>query len=346
MSALLRFELARACDILLRDLLKLKADESLIITADTESDVAVVEGVASSAYSLGAKPLVIYMPTPGGVSKAADPDLPIDALTGCLSGADCWVEFNKKWILYSTVYLKSMEANKRLRHYCLTGTTTRMMVSCIGKINYPQMFTLNDLLATMIKKASQIKMTTPAGCNIEFINYADQPILSGTGLADAPGTHFMAGQINWTPQPDSVNGTIVFDGSVAPAIGLISSPISLHVENGRVMAVEGGNEAKIFKEWMYSFNDEQMLRIAHTGLGFNPQAKLSGDLLEDQRIFGSSTWAVGSIGAALLPPNGVSAPSHSDGVCLNTSVWFDGEQVLENGQFIEPELSKLAKGLG
>ena len=161
MSGLLRFELARACDILLRDLMKLKVDKTLIITADTESDVSVVEGVAAAAYSIGAKPLVVYMPTPGGVSKAADPYLPINSLVGCLSGADAWIEFNKKWILYSTAHLKSMEANKKLRHYCLTGTTTQMMVSCIGKINYPELFVFNDLLAAMIKKTRQVKMTTP-----------------------------------------------------------------------------------------------------------------------------------------------------------------------------------------
>jgi leucyl aminopeptidase (aminopeptidase T) len=238
-----------------------------------------------------------------------------------------------------------MDINKRLRHYCLTGVTTRMMVSCIGKINYPELCLLNDLLAAKIKKTRKVKMTTPAGCNIEFLNYENQPLLNGTGMADVPGTHFMAGQISWTPQLDSVNGAIVLDGSVAPAVGLIGSPIAMQVENGRVIAVEGGNDAKIFKEWMYSFNNEQMLKIAHTGIGFNPQARLSGDLLEDQRVFGSATWAVGSIGAALLPPDGVSAPSHSDGGCLNTSVWFDGEQVLENGRFVEPELNRLVKGL-
>ncbi len=345
MPGLLGFELSRSCQVLLRDLLQLKANETLVITADTESDSMVVDTVAASAYTIGAKPMAIWLPTPRGVSQAADPDLPIDSLVGCLTGADAWVEFNKKWILYSTPHLKAMEANKRLRHYCLTGTTTRMMVSCIGKLNYPELMKLDSFLCDLIKKTKYVKMSTPAGTNVEFIQYDDQPVLRGTGMAETPGTHFMAGQISWTPVLESINGTIVLDGSVAPAVGLISTPIAVQVKNGQVVAVDGGNDAKLYKEWMNSFNHEQMLRIAHTGLGFNPGARLSGDLLEDQRVFGSTTWAVGSIGAALLPPKGVSAPSHSDGVCLNTSVWFDKEQILHEGQFINPEINEMVKKL-
>jgi len=41
-----------------------------------------------------------------------------------------------------------------------------------------------------------------------------------------------------------------------------------------------------------------------------------------------------------------SAASHSDGTCLNASVWLDGKQVLHEGKSVDEELSKLAKKLG
>ena len=70
------FELQRAADKLIRDIFAVKKDEVVVITADTGSDMELVNAVASSAYSAGAKPMVITIATPSGVGKAADPRHP------------------------------------------------------------------------------------------------------------------------------------------------------------------------------------------------------------------------------------------------------------------------------
>ena len=77
---LYEYELGRAADLLTRDLFKLKKGETFIITADTESDERVVEATARAAFSVGAKPMVIWLASPLGVGKAADPMLPQEAL--------------------------------------------------------------------------------------------------------------------------------------------------------------------------------------------------------------------------------------------------------------------------
>lgn len=38
--------------------------------------------------------MVIQCPTPRSVGKAADPDLPIEAMTAALCATDVWIEFN------------------------------------------------------------------------------------------------------------------------------------------------------------------------------------------------------------------------------------------------------------
>jgi len=86
-----------------------------------------------------------------------------------------------------------------------------------------------------------------------------------------------------------------------------------------------------------------MLSVAHTGIGFNPGASLVGNILEDQRIWGSTTWGFGSIGAGLLPPNGIPAPSHSDAVSLNTTIILDGEPLWVNGEVVNEDLLEEAK---
>ena len=65
-----------------------------------------------------------------------------------------------------------------------------------------------------------------------------------------------------------------------------------------------------------------MLKIAHICYGFNPGAKLTGDVVEYERVWGCVEWGIGNM-------NWRPAPSHSDGICLNVSVWLDSEQILD-----------------
>ena len=233
MSKWYEFELGKAADILTRELFKLKEGETFVITADTESDMRVVEATARAAFSLGAKPMVIWTPAALGVGAAADPMLPQEALVGALKGADAWVEFNNQWIFYSETYTRAMKENDRLRYSCLVGMNADMMVRCIGRLDYP---TLGEFMA---------KIT------------------------------------------DLTN----------------------------------------------------MMKMAHICYGFNPGAKLTGDIVEDERVWGCVEWGIGHMRSA-------PAPSHSDGICLNASVWLDGEQVLDRGRSVHPELAELAKRLG
>ena len=72
MTKLFEFELQKAADRLIKEILKVKIGETVVITADTSSDERVVNATASSVHSIGGKPMVIWTSTPGGVGKAAD----------------------------------------------------------------------------------------------------------------------------------------------------------------------------------------------------------------------------------------------------------------------------------
>ena len=104
MADLYEYELGHASAVLCRELIGLKRDETCVITADTESDIRVVNATASAAFGCGAKPMVVTIPAPLGVGKAADPMLPSGPLTAALKDADVWIELNNKWLLYSTPY--------------------------------------------------------------------------------------------------------------------------------------------------------------------------------------------------------------------------------------------------
>ena len=339
MAKLYEFELGKAADILTRELFKLKEGETFVITADTESDERVVEATARAAFVCGAKPMVIWLASPLGVGKAADPMLPQEALVGALKGADAWVEFNNEWLLYSTTYDIAMKENSKLRYLCLVGMNADMMVRCIGRIDYPSLGKFLEKLSSLTSAAKEVRITTPAGMDVAFKNTPRGRAGYALGYADTPGAHMMAGQIGWGIQNETIEGKIVFDGSLVPPIGLLKEPIELTIEKGAIMKIEGGKDAVEYEAWLRHFNDPNMLKIAHVCYGFNPGAKLTGDIVEDERVWGCVEWGIGNM---VWRP----AASHSDGICLNASVWLDGEQILDKGKSVHPELGELAKKLG
>jgi len=340
MTDLYEYELEKSARDLIEKSLDLKEEETLIITADTESDERVVNATAAAAFAAGAKPLVIWNPSPLGVGKDADPMLPVDALEAVLKEADAWVEFNNKWLLYSTPFERAMEKNDDLRYMCLVGLDVDMMVRTIGRVDREKLDEFMQKVTQLTREADHMKIKTPAGTDLEFDNNPKYPVDCDAGDASEPGMFFLAGQIAWTPELETINGKIVFDGSVDPPVGLLDEPIELTIEEGKVVEIDGGKEAQEFERWLKSFDDPNMFRLAHISYGFNPGAKLSGNVLEDERIWGCTEWGLGYISGHNYPPDGIDAPSHTDGICLNSTVWADGVKILEKGSIAHPELEE------
>jgi len=341
MAKIYEYELGKAAGKLVKDSLDLKKNETFVITADTESNERVVNATARKAFEVGAKPMVLWLPSPLGVGKDADPMLPVDALTALLNEADAWVEFNNEWLLYSTPFERAMEENEELRYLCLVGLDENMMVRTIGRVDREELEKFMKKVAEMTKNADHMKITTPAGTELEFDNHPEHPIGCSAGDASTPGMNFLSGQIGWAPDLESIEGKLVFDGSVEPPVGLLDEPIEMEIEKGKVVNIEGGREAEEFRRWLESFDDENMFRLAHVCYGFNPGAKLSGNILEDERVWGCTEWGLGY----RAPPEEIDAPSHTDGICLNSTVWLDGEKLLEKGSIVHPELEEYKEKL-
>lgn len=342
----LEWEIYRGAHKIVGDLLGLKPEESIVITADTESDSRVVNAVAAAAHQIGAKPLVVWMvASPYGVGKQTDPVIPVNALASLIENADAWVEFNYKWLLYSTAYEKALARNPRLRHLCLVGMDVSMLIRTIERVDIPLLRRFQDVLTEKLRKAKHIRITSPAGTSVEFERALDGAVLNNKGEAFAPGSHMLPGQISVAPAFNSINGVIVSDGSIYPPLGLLKEPIKLYIERGEIVKVEGGKEAVEFHNWLKGFNHPQMLRLAHLSFGLNPGAMLTGNILEDERIWGATEWGIGYVSRRLTGGAPIEAPTHTDAVCLNSSVWLDGVQILDKGKFIDPELSELAKKL-
>ncbi len=225
---------------------------------------------------------------------------------------------------------------------CLVEYTEDVLIRTLKDLNSEKLAAFMNKVADLNRAAKVTRMTTPAGTDVTFETNPEHTILVDAGLASKSGIYMMAGQLNVVPKFGSVNGTIVFDGTVTPPFGRNPDvPIRLTVKNSEIVKVEGGADAKAYEKWLKSFDDPGMLKMAHVAYGFNPGAQLSGNVVEDERVWGVTEWGIGYVSPIIAPPDGQQAISHTDGICIDTSVWIDGVQIMDKGKMVDPELEAM-----
>ncbi len=348
------FELTKVCYKILTEIFGGKPGEVVAISCDTKSHIDVVNATASAAVMLGMKPLVLRQQTPRGVSKAGDIDTPIEAMAAAIAKSDIWIEYDYMWKIYSTVYdiVFQRPTNERPRYICLNGANAEMLMRNIGNVDLPVLKEFMWEITKATQAGKEFHITSPAGTNLTFRNSPVRTVDCSCGDIQERGKiDMMPGQIGWCPDFDSIIGTMAIDGALTPPIGKLANPVFLEIKKGRIKKIYGeGPEHKIFSDWLRSFDDPGMYRLAHICYGFGPGAILSGDIVEDERVWGSTEWGFGNISDDMLPdiPGGLPAASHSDGINLNSSVWIDGIQILDKGVVVGPndKAIELARRLG
>ncbi len=346
MPTLFDLELAKAGHIVVNDMCRVKKGESVLITVDSAMEFKPVEEVAKATEAAGCKVMVAWHSTPQGYGKVADPQLP-DSLKVAIPATDVWIEFNNQWLLYSTPWIEAM-SNGRTRYLFLGGLDSERVVRCIAHLDMDLQEKLQNKVVELTQKASKMRVTTPAGTDVSFANVPGRPITNEL-RADTPGPHFLVGQIGWAPLEESINGTIVYDGSFSGGgeadLGILTEPIKLTVKKGRIVDIQGGEQAKKMSDWLKKLNDPNMYNLAHICYGFNPGSVLTGLCTEDERVWGSTEWGIGYQGP-MFEGNLPEAVSHADGICLNSTVWLDDTLLLEEGRVVHPDLVEIAAMMG
>ena len=351
MPQLLDMELGKTAHVVVNKLCKVKPRESVLITIDGAEEFRVAEEIAKAAEAADAKVMVAWHSTPRGYGKVGDPYLP-EPLWAAIPNTDVWIELNNQWLLYSTPWDNAMkpavEGKGKVRYLFLGGLNVDQIVRCVGRVDIDTQAEFQEMLVDITSKGRKMRITTPAGTDIYFENDAKRPVRNEL-FADVPGPHFLLGQIAWAPIEESINGTIVYDGSYSGGgeadLGVLRTPIKVTVKDGKAIEFLGGSEAEFVKKWLVKLNDPNMYFAAHVCYGFNPGARLSGLCTEDERVWGCTEWGFGQQGPA-FKAKGINAISHADGICLNSSVWIDGQQIMDKGKLTHPQLAKLAKKHG
>ena len=199
-------------------------------------------------------------------------------------------------------------------------------------IDYAQLKRTSEWVAARFTSASTVRITSPAGTDI-LLALNRRPGMSDDGNLQDPGAfgNLPAGEGYVAPIESKGDGTIVVDGSLA-GYGLLPSPVRITVKDGR--AVDADTDAGRWLLEVLDSGGEYGRSLAELGIGTNPAATLTGNVLEDEKVVWTAHIAFGtSAGLGGVNVAGV----HIDGVLLRATVEVDGESLLDEGRLLSRE---------
>jgi leucyl aminopeptidase (aminopeptidase T) len=200
------------------------------------------------------------------------------------------------------------------------------MLARVMAVDFDTMAARSKAVAAALDAAAAARITCPRGTDLKLAldgraGISDDGELSGRGaFGNLPcGEGFIA--------PAFGEGTLIAS-SLAP-FGISDEPAELIVAEGRLVAAERGLGPE-FIELLLS-QGELGTNLAELGVGTNDQARLTGNILEDEKILGTVHIA---FGASAGIGGKVSVPIHLDVVILEPSLEVDGRAVLDRGRYV------------
>ena len=191
-----------------------------------------------------------------------------------------------------------------------------------------------------LQAAREMTVRSAAGTDIRFA-LGQYPVITEYGLVDEPGRwdHWPSGFLFTWPNEGQSEGTLVIDSGdiLLPAKRYAADAISLTVRGGYVVAIDGGLEAELFREYMESFEDPEGYAMSHIGWGLQPRARWATlSLYDREQTIGMDARAYAGNFLFSLGPNGEvggtrHTPCHIDVPLRGCTVSLDGEPVVVNG---------------
>jgi len=211
----------------------------------------------------------------------------------------------------------------------LPGVTEDMMVRCMNA-DYHQIAALTNALVKRMEKASVIRVTAPSGTDITLPVKGRKAFAShGLFRQKGMGGNLPTGEAFLAPLENVSQGIVVVDGSMA-GIGKLATPLRITVRDGYAEEVTGGDEAKKLLA-LWEVHGRRSRNVAEFGIGTNDKAKITGLILEDEKVKGTIHIAFGdnvSMGGT------VNVQSHLDGLVHSPTVWFDDEVIMKEGTLL------------
>jgi len=260
--------------------MNIKPTETVLIVTDTEK-LDIAEAFAYASTSVGAKTVISIMEPlsrsgeepPKPVKEALKTtDVALMPTTRSLSHTDARREATKHGVRIAS----------------MPGITRDMM--SIGGLtaDYTQVAELTKKVARILEKVKSVKITTPSGTDLTM-TIERRPPLADTGLYHNPGDwgNLPAGEACLAPVEGTTQGLLVIDSMG----NIVTHPLQITVENGWARKFKGPDAAQL--ETLLKSADKNAYNIGELGIGTNPKARITGAVLEDEKVLGTIHIALG-----------------------------------------------------
>jgi len=216
---------------------------------------------------------------------------------------------------YDHIFTKLHE-EKKIRGFWSPGITSDMFRRTVP-IDYTKLRADCAKVIRMMSTGTKIRVTAPGGTDVVIGTKGRKPF-SDDGDFRRPGQagNIPSGEVYVSPELGTATGTIAFDGSIVLHEGeiVIKRPIMTEVKDGFITSISGGHEARKLEESVklgerkareggkdgtirsdkvmgYARNAKS---IGELGIGLNRKAKIIANMLEDEKVYGTCHFAVGS----------------------------------------------------
>jgi leucyl aminopeptidase (aminopeptidase T) len=308
--------------IVLEKCLGLRADERCLIVTDS-TRIGLADRFYKEANRICETELLLL---PVAIRDAVEP---ADICALEMQRHDVVVILTAKSLSHTKA--RKLASEKGARIASMPGITEDMMARCID-VDYRRLASETNRLALSMTNAKSARIMTESGTDLSFSIHGRAAHGMDAAIFTKKGAwgNLPEGEAYIAPVEGTACGTYVVDASQS-GVGPIAAPIKITVKRGMASKISGGDEAKRFRRLLSSVKSPKAYNIAEFGIGTNPKARVTGIVLEDEKVLGTCHIALGNnfgFGGK------VKVPIHTDGVIMSPTICLDGKEIMRDGRLL------------
>ena len=199
------------------------------------------------------------------------------------------------------------------------------------RVDYGEIARSSEALALLLTAADFVHLTGPGGTDLH-LDLTGRAGSADTGVFTAAGAfgNLPAGEAFIAPLEGRAHGTLVFDAALPvddPDDAVRDAPMVIDVRDGLAQRVTGPGAEDL--QVVFDRLGDDARNIAELGIGTNPAARISGNVLECEKVVGTAHVALGN---SLHIGGATDVPFHSDGVINRPTILAGDTLLLEDGR--------------
>ncbi len=172
------------------------------------------------------------------------------------------------------------------------GITDSMMLEGAMRVDFRKLAEIGDLVVDRLRGAVRAHLTSPAGADIWFTTRGRE-FESDVRIGPATFGNLPNGEVRVAPLEAEAQGTLVCDSTIGD-LGRVTSPVTVEVVAGNITSIRGEDRALVERIESLTSIDDQASVVGELAFGINPVARVTGNILEDEKALGTVHVAFGN----------------------------------------------------